>query len=444
VSTLGEQFEAAARHFADAVYVAGEEAVTYAAVAARAREVAASLRPGERHFIQLPNGPAWLAEFWGAMLADAVAIPLNPRGKPDEIAYVKEHASRPAPLPPETAAVLYTSGTTGRPKGVMLSHDALLLNGANHARAYELESGQAVLVPNPFTHILGLVVGCIAPVSSGYTVITAPAFDPEQALAAIGRWRPVGLLGAPPHFQVLASHPALAATDVSSLRWGFSGAAAQSPEAIRLVVERLGLEALMNGYGMTEASGGISHTSRQDPLEVHASTIGRPWPWIEARNGEEGELLIRSSSLMLGYYDDAEATAAAIDPEGFLHTGDVVEVGADGLLRFRGRLKEMINSGGLKVYPAEVERVLAAHPAVAAAAVVPAPDDRLGEVPVAFVVLREEAPDGELAAFCEERLSGYKVPRRFERVDALPANSAGKVQKFLLRERAARLNGARD
>src|SRR5262249_53882820 len=152
-----------------------------------------------------------------------------------------------------------------------------------------------------------------------------------------------------------------------------------SPEAIRLVVERLGLEALMNGYGMTEASGGISHTSLDDPLEVHATTVGRPWPWIEARSGAEGEVPGRSSTLMLGYYDDQEATAAAIDTEGWLHTGDIVEVGDDGLLRFRGRLKEMINSGGLKVYPAEVERVLTTHPAVAAAAVVPAPDDRLGE-----------------------------------------------------------------
>lgn len=437
MTMLGGLFEAAASRFGSESAIAGDGRVTYAELAQRAREVAGNLKPGDRHFIQLPNGPEWLAEFWGAMLAGAVAIPLNPRGKPEEIAYIKEHASRVTRLPEETAVVLYTSGTTGRPKGVMLSHDALALNGRNHAEAYQLAAGDAVFVPNPFTHILGLVVGCIAPASMGYTTITSPAFEPEQALAYIGRWKPVGLLGAPPHFQMLAAHPKRATTDLSSVRWGFSGAAAQSPEAIANVVERLGLEALMNGYGMTEASGGISHTSLGDPLEVHATTIGRPWPWIEARNGEAGELLIRSASLMLGYYDDPEATAEAIDGDGWLHTGDVVEIGEDGRLRFRGRLKEMINSGGLKVYPAEVERVLSSHPAVSAAAVVPAPDDQLGEVPVAFVVLASEVADEELRDHCGERLSGYKVPRRFERIQALPMNSGGKVQKFLLRDLAA-------
>lgn len=353
MTALAELFEAAASRFGSQYAIASDGYVTYADLARRAREVAGSLEAGDRHFIQLPNGPEWLAEFWGAMLAGAVAIPLNPRGKPDEIAYIKGHASRSAPLAEETAVVLYTSGTTGRPKGVMLSHDALALNGRNHAEAYQLTAGDAIFVPNPFTHILGLVVGCIAPASAGYTTITSSAFDPEQALAYIGKWKPVGLLGAPPHFQMLAAHPDRETTDLSSVRWGFSGAAAQSPETIAFVIERLGLEALMNGYGMTEASGGISHTSLDDALEAHATTIGRPWPWIEARNGEAGELLIRSSSLMLGYYDDRQATAEAIDEEGWLHTGDVVEIGEDGRLRFRGRLKEMINSGGLKVYPAE-------------------------------------------------------------------------------------------
>ena len=435
---LGEVFEEAAARFGSEVAIAGDEPLSYAELHGRARHIAAGLKAGDRHFVQLPNGPRWLAEFWAAMLAGAVAIPLNPRAKPEEAAYIKEHAGRATPLPPEAAVVLYTSGTTGRPKGVMLSHDALVLNGRNHAAAYGLAAGDAVFVPNPFTHILGLVVGCVGPATAGYTAITAPAFVAEDALNLITRWQPVGLLGAPPHFQTLATHPALGKADLGSVRWGFSGAAAQSPEAVKLVVEKLGLEALMNGYGMTEASGGISHTSLDDPLETHATTIGRPWPWFETRTGTDGELLIRSTSLMLGYYDDAEATAEAIDGDGWLHTGDIVELGDDGLLRFRGRLKEMINSGGLKVYPAEVERVLVSHPSVAAAAVVPAPDPRLGEVPVAFVVLSSEVEWDDLRAHCEERLSGYKVPKRIERLEALPMNSAGKVQKFLLRELAAR------
>src|ERR671937_742214 len=166
------------------------------------------------------------------------------------------------------------------------------------------------------------------PAAAGYTVVTQPSFDPDGALRLIARWKPVGLLGAPPHFQMLASHPDLARFDLTSVRWGFSGAAAQSPHAIMRVVERLALEALTNGYGMTEASGGISHTSLDDPLEIHASTIGRPWPWIETRV-VDGELWIRSSSLMLGYYDDREATAATIDQDGWLQTGDLIEIGED-------------------------------------------------------------------------------------------------------------------
>jgi acyl-CoA synthetase (AMP-forming)/AMP-acid ligase II len=235
---------------------------------------------------------------------------------------------------------------------------------------------------------------------------------------------------------MLVEHPDLGTRDVSSLRFGLAGGAASTPEAVRRVMDRLGLEALLNGYGMSEACGSISRTEIGDPLEAHASTAGRLLPWLEPRI-RDGELLIRGRPVCRSYHRQA---TPAVDSEGWFATGDLFDFDADGRLVFRGRAVDVITVGGFNVYPAEVERVLGEHPSVAQAVLVGVPDARLGSLPFAFIRLNPGASlDADaLADFCGERLSGYKVPRRFQAIDAFPVNSAGKVQKFRLRELAVR------
>jgi HIP---CoA ligase len=261
-------------------------------------------------------------------------------------------------------------------------------------------------------------------------------FEPGAALQLIEQHRPVAMAGTPTHYQMLVEHPDLVKRDVSSLRFGLAGGAASTPDAVIRVMNRLGLEALLNGYGMTEACGSISRTEIGDPVEVHALTAGRPMPWLETRL-RDGALEIRGAPVAKAYHRRSEP---AVDRDGWFPTGDLFDFDPGGRLVFRGRLVDVINVGGYNVYPAEVERVLGEHPAVLQAAVVAAPDDRLGSVPVAFVRARPgEAIDAAaLARFCEERLSGYKVPKEFRVIEALPVNSAGKVEKYRLRELARR------
>jgi HIP---CoA ligase len=244
------------------------------------------------------------------------------------------------------------------------------------------------------------------------------------------------MAGTPTHYHMLAEHPDLARRDVSSLRFGLAGGASASPEAVRRVTERLGLEALLNGYGMSEACGSISRTEVGDPVEAHALTVGRPMPWLETRL-VDGELAIRGAPVARRY---AGKDQPAVDDEGWFATGDLFESDADGRLVFKGRARDVLTVGGFNVYPAEVERVLGEHPAILQAQVVGTPDARLGELPVAFVRLRAggDVSADELREFCSERLSGYKVPATFRVVDEFPVNGAGKVEKYRLREMASR------
>jgi HIP---CoA ligase len=240
------------------------------------------------------------------------------------------------------------------------------------------------------------------------------------------------MAGTPTHYQMLAAHPDLGHRDISSLRFGFAGGAASTPETVRFLTERLGLEAILNGYGMSEACGSISRTEIGDPAEAHATTVGRPLPWLETKL-VEGELWIRGEPITHAYHGEAQP---AVDGEGWFATGDVFELDGDGRLRFKGRVKEVLTVGGFNVYPAEVERALAAHADVRQAVVLDAPDQRLGQVPVAFVVLEpgRAASEAQLAAHCSELLSGYKVPRRIIFIAELPTSSAGKIQRYRLRE----------
>jgi acyl-CoA synthetase (AMP-forming)/AMP-acid ligase II len=256
------------------------------------------------------------------------------------------------------------------------------------------------------------------------------------------------MAGTPSHYLALADSPDRARHDVSTLRFGMCGGAALTPDVIRHVTDELGLGGLMNGLGMTEASGSVTRTSLDAPAEVTATTIGRPMPWLETRivdpvtgldvtPGTAGELLLRGPGVMKGYFGDPAATRETF-ADGWLRTGDLVRARDDGAFEFVGRLKEMFTVGGFNVYPAEVERALAEHPLVADSCVVGARDERLGEVPFAFVRLRPgaAATEEDVLAFCRDRIANYKVPRHVEFVAEMPMLGSGKVDRRALRERA--------
>ncbi|HET7338093.1 MAG TPA: AMP-binding protein [Candidatus Dormibacteraeota bacterium] len=421
---------AAHEHGSVRAVIAGDGTATYG-------ELFESLHPaGERQHIALPNGRAWLTAFWSAMAGGAAVLPLNPHGKPDEVDYVKSDFYAGTIDEPDVRVVQYTAGTTGRPKGAMLTGEGLLTVARGHAKSWRLNPGDVVFIPNPMTHIMGLVLGVLMPAVSGATVLTMERFEPGAALELIERHRPVAMAGTPTHYHMLIEHPDLAKRHVSSLRFGLAGGAASTPEAVMRVMDRLGLEALLNGYGMSEASGSISRTEIGDPVEAHARTAGRPMPWLEIRL-RDGQLDIRGRPVCRAYHRQSRP---AVDADGWFATGDLFDLDPDGRLVFRGRLVDVINVGGFNVYPAEVERVLVEHPAVLQAAVVGIPDVRLGSVPVAFVKARPDAKLDEhsLAGHCDERLSSYKVPKEFRVIDALPMNGAGKVEKYKLRELATR------
>ena len=364
-------------------------------------------------------------------------------------------AAATAVSPDDVHVLQYTSGTTGYPKGAMLTHAGLIYSASHHAATWELRPGDAILVPNPMSHILGLVYAVLMPVVTRVIAISVATFDAEQTLQLVQRERPVVILGTPTHFQMLIEHPRLAAYDISSLRVGMAGGATSTPETVRRVTERLGLEALVNGLGMSEA-GSVAHTAPADPAEIHATTCGRPMPWLETRivdpatgadqsDNQPGELWIRGPGVMKGYFRDPEATAQALTSDGWLRTGDLLQRGDDGCLRFAGRLKEMFTVGGFNVYPAEVERVLAQHPAIAECQVIGVADTRLGAAPFAFVRYRPDTPAPpaeELRAFCATRLANYKTPRYFHAMESFPLTGTGKRALRTLHEIAEEILNA--
>ncbi len=419
---------AAAENGSVPAVIAGDGSITY-------RELLASLRPRSgRQEIALPNGPRWTESFWAAVAGNAVVLPLNPRGKADELDYIKADFRAGTIEDDDVRVVQYTAGTTGRPMGALLTGVGLLTVARGHAASWRLNPGDAVFVPNPMTHIMGLVLGVLMPAISQATVLTMERFEPGSALELIERHRPVAMSGTPTHYQMLIEHPDLPSRDVSSLRFGLAGGASSTPEAVSRVMDRLGLEALLNGYGMSEACGSISRTEIGDPIEAHARTAGRPMPWLETRI-RNGELEIRGKPVTRRYHQES---SQAVDADGWFATGDLFDVNGEGRLVFRGRASDVVNVGGFNVYPAEVERVLGEHPAVLQAQVVGVPDARLGAVPIAFVRLKPgaELDPNALAAFSADRLSRYKLPREFRVVESFPMNGAGKVEKYRLRELA--------
>jgi len=366
--------------------------------------------------------------------------------------------------PGQVSHIQFTSGTTGRPKGAMLTHGAMTLTTATWVDVVGLRLGDGYPVVAPFSHIGGHKTAIVAGLTSGATLRPMPALDVDALVDLVGRGAVSFLQGPPALFHTLLAEVVRRGTDTSAVRSVVTGAAVVPPELVRRLYDVLGLEAVITSYGITEATGVCTMTRPDDPVAVVAGTCGRPIDGVDLRicgpdgrdqpAGEPGEVLVRGPNVMAGYLDDPAATAEVIDGDGWLHTGDVGTVGPDGNLRILDRLKDMVVVGGLNVYPAEVERVLADHPAVDQAAVIGVPDDRMGEVPLAFVVpAATPAGAGQatvgvagvdvagLEAHCREQLAGFKVPRRYRVVDRLPMNPAGKVDKPALRAQAAESAG---
>jgi acyl-CoA synthetase (AMP-forming)/AMP-acid ligase II len=343
--------------------------------------------------------------------------------------------------------LVFTSGTTGHPKGAMTTHGQTLRTFATWAEVVGLRAGDRYLIVNPFFHTFGYKAGILACLMAGATMVPEPVFDVDVVLQRLSDERISVLPGPPTIFQAILDHPGRAGFDLSSLRLVVTGAAVVPVELVEALWSDLGIETVLTAYGLTEATGTVTMCRRGDSAEVISATSGRAIPDVELRivdgsgaelpTGEAGEIVVRGYNVMSGYLDDPEATAAAIDGDGWLHTGDVGFLDADGNLAITDRLKDMYVSGGFNVYPAEVEAVLRRHADVAQVAVVGVPDRRMGEVGLAVVVPTPGADAAviaaELPAFAKDRLANFKVPRRVEVVDVLPTNASGKVLKRELR-----------
>jgi len=353
--------------------------------------------------------------------------------------------------PTDPADIFFTSGTTGAPKGVVMAHHQVLRAYLDWCDWADLRPGDRYLAANPFFHIFGYKAGILASMMRGATLFPVAVFDPATALELVERERITVFPGPPTVYQMLLDHPDRAKRDISSVRVAVTGGADIPVEMVRRMREEMPFERILTGYGLTEA-GTLTGSTPEDDFEHIATTVGVVWPGFEVRTVDEagapavagaaGEVVARGETVMRAYFEDAEATAAAFDAEGFLHTGDLGVFDADGYLRIVGRIKDMFLVGGFNAYPAEIENLLLRHPAIAQVSVIGIADPRLGEVGMAFVV---PAPDtspteADVIAWARDEMANFKVPRRIAFVDALPLNATGKVVKDDLRA-LARENG---
>jgi acyl-CoA synthetase (AMP-forming)/AMP-acid ligase II len=349
--------------------------------------------------------------------------------------------------PTDTSDILFTSGTTGRPKGVIMTHGQTVQQFREWSEFAGLEAGDRYLVVNPFFHMFGYKAGWLASLMQGATLFPVPVFDVPKVLSLVETERITVLPGPPTLYRSILDHPDRDKFDLHTLRVAVTGAADIPVALISEMRDKLPFRRVLTGYGLTEA-GTCTGSRPGDDAETIATTAGRAMPGLEiiiadakgqeAPRGATGELLVRGRGVMQGYLDDPQATAAAIDDRGFLHTGDLATMDERGYVRIVGRLKDMLIVGGFNVYPAEVENTLLAHDAIGQVAVVGVPDERMGEVAMAYVVPApgRSVNSDEIIAWARERLANYKVPRYVVCLAQLPINAAGKVVKSELRARA--------
>ncbi|WP_419919936.1 FadD3 family acyl-CoA ligase [Candidatus Poriferisocius sp.] len=344
--------------------------------------------------------------------------------------------------------IMFTSGTTGLPKGAMLIHSAICRGFKSWCDVIGLRAGDRYLIVNPYFHAFGLNSGILACLMAGATNIPHAVFDVPAVMARVPEERVSVLPGPPAIYQTILNHPNLDSFDLSTLRLAVTGAAVIPVEMIHQMRDRLGFETIVTGYGLTEASGIATMCRHDDDPETIARTSGRAILDVEVQvvddrgvempRGEPGEIVVRGYNVMLGYLGDPEQTAETIDAEGWLHTGDIGVMDEQGNIDITDRKKDMFIVGGFNAYPAEIENIMLAHPRIGQVAVVGMPDERLGEVAVATVVPvpGTDPTEAEIIAWCRQEMANYKVPRRVRFTDALPLNASGKVLKYVLREQA--------
>ncbi|MET9606912.1 AMP-binding protein [Streptomyces sp. NPDC006512] len=389
-------------------------------------------------FVALLDGPLWTSLFVRGRAADPAAL-------------VRAQA---ALSPDEPINIQYTSGTTGFPKGATLSHRNILNNGFFVGELCGYTERDRVCVPVPFYHCFGMVMGNLACTSHGAAmVIPAPAFDPVATLAAVEAQRCTSLYGVPTMFIAELAAPGFEEYDLSSLRTGIMAGSPCPVEVMNEVIGRMGMTEVSICYGMTETSPVSTQTRADDPVERRVSTVGRVGPHLEVKvvdpetgrtvpRGTPGELCTRGYSVMLGYWGEPEKTAEAVDPEGWMHTGDLAVMDGEGYLAITGRIKDMVIRGGENLYPREIEEFLHSHPDVLDVQVIGVPDPKYGEELMAWVRMREGAEPlsaEAVRAYCHGRLAHFKIPRYVHVVDEFPMTVTGKIRKVEMRAVAARL-----
>ncbi len=471
--------------------------------------IARGLEHGDRVAIWAPNSAEWIFAALGAQLVGGVLVPINTRFKGHEAAYVIERSGAKflfccndflgtnyvnelqqsdtvlgdlshivvisgdvdndscswdefialgstIPLanltsrelqvqPSDLCDIIFTSGTTGKPKGVMSRHDQTIRVFLEWSEIVGLNEADRYLIVNPFFHTFGYKAGFLACLLRGATMLPVPVFDIPAVLQKISDEKISAIPGPPTLYLTILNHPDRAKFDLSSLRLAVTGAAAVPVEMINRMRDELNFEVILTAYGLTESTGTVTMCRAEDDPVTISTTSGRAITDVEVRIvdennievscGQSGEIVCRGYNVMPGYFADPEATAQTIDNEGWLHTGDIGIMDERGYVAITDRLKDMFIVGGFNAYPAEIENEFMNHPAIAQVAIVGQPDERMGEVGHAFVVSRhdQKIDANELLNWARHRMANFKVPRQITFVDALPTNASGKVLKYELR-----------
>lgn len=349
--------------------------------------------------------------------------------------------------PDDVINIQYTSGTTGFPKGVMLTHRNIVNNGKIIGDYMKLTTEDRVCIPVPFFHCFGCVLGNMAAVTHGSTMVIIEQFDPVKVLNAVQEEKCTALHGVPTMFIAELEHPEFAKYDTSTLRTGIMAGSTCPIEVMKKVISDMGASEITICYGQTESSPVITQTQTDDPIEKRVSTVGKPHPHVEVKiidpatgmelpDGTPGELCTRGYHVMKGYYNDPVSTREAIDEAGWLHTGDIAVMDEEGYIDITGRIKDVIIRGGENIYPREVEEFLYTHPGISDVQIVGVPDAKYGEELMAWIIPKQHTDlnEEQVRAFCQGKISHHKIPKYINFTDAYPMTASGKIQKFKLRE----------